>query len=506
MNVPPRTSVLEQFGFAASQLAAPTLHFTELDYQQFQDAPAIFSAFANEPWAMLLDSAQAQHPDSRYDILVRKPCATMQVENSRSVIQFHSQNAQFNPENMAAGEVLTIAAAELNPLQLLNLWMPELEPTTIPPQFTDLPFVGGFVGLFGYDLGRTLEALPSSAEADIEIADLALGLYFHALIIDHQEQRVVAIHPATEAMCFSPPVSNQTTDFQLTSAWQSNLNAQQYQQRIAQVHEYLRAGDCYQINLAQRFSATYKGEPWRAYQALRTANQAPFSAFLNIPNGCILSVSPERFLQTSSTGKVSTRPIKGTRPRRANPADDQAEIAQLLNSAKDQAENLMIVDLLRNDISRVCAPGSVHVPELFKIESFSAVHHLVSTVSGQLAANETPFSLLAAAFPGGSITGAPKIRAMEIIEELEPHRRSAYCGAIGYFSCHGRSDTSITIRTLVCSEQRIHCWAGGGIVMDSEAAAEYQETFDKVARILPVISALKAPAELQSSDTIAQRY
>lgn len=501
MNVPPSASVLAQFGFPASHLAAPTLQFSELDYQQFQDAPAVFAEFSDEPWAMLLDSAQAQHPNSRYDILVRKPHATIRVEHSHSYIEFHHTN------DGATNHTLEIATTALNPLQLLNLWMPTLTPTKIPAQFSDLPFIGGFVGLFGYDLGRTLEQLPSSALADIHIADLAVGLYFHALIIDHQEQRAVAIHPAGEPPAFAKAAAQapKVTNFQLTSPWQSNLSAEQYQQGIAKVHEYLRAGDCYQINLAQRFSATYTGSPWHAYQALRRANQAPFSAFLQIPNGSILSVSPERFLQTTSTGQVSTRPIKGTRPRRQNAAEDQVQIEQLQNSAKDQAENLMIVDLLRNDISRVCAAGSVSVPELFKIESFNAVHHLVSTVTGQLAPNETPFSLLAAAFPGGSITGAPKIRAMEIIEELEPHRRSAYCGAIGYFSCHGRSDTSITIRTLVCSEQRIHCWAGGGIVIDSEAAAEYQETFDKVARILPVLTALNMPSEQPASDSIQQR-
>ncbi len=452
----------------------PHLSATALDYKKWHDTCAIFAPFAHEPWAMLLDSAAAKHPDSRYDILLRQPVKTFVGEE-----QTHGQ-----------------------PFAELEKWLAQNPAPTLPKEFSDLPFQGGIAGLFGYDLGRTLEAIPEIAKADIAIPDIAVGLYLNALIIDHKRQQVVAIHPTntkiTPAEYWAAPAAandqQSNENFTLTTPWQSNMSAAEYTQRITRIHEYLRAGDCYQINLAQRFAAEFIGDPWQAYIALREANQAPFSAWLNVPGGVVLSLSPERFLQTDSNGMVETRPIKGTRPRSQDIQKDKSAADALLMSAKDQAENLMIVDLLRNDLSRVCAAGSVSVPELFKIESFNAVHHLVSTVRGKLAPTQTPLSLLAAAFPGGSITGAPKIRAMQIIEELEPHRRSVYCGSIGYFSFHGHSDTSITIRTLCCTTsnatKHMYCWAGGGIVMDSNADAEYQETFDKVAQILPVLSAL----------------
>ena len=254
--------------------------------------------------------------------------------------------------------------------------------------------------------------------------------------------------------------------------------------------------------LAQRFSATYQGDEFEAYLALREANKAPFSAFIRLESATILSVSPERFLQLSQE-KVQSKPIKGTMPRSSDKVQDAKNAEILKHSTKDNAENLMIVDLLRNDISRSCQAGSVKVPELFAIESFPAVHHLVSTVEGTLSEDKDATDLLRGAFPGGSITGAPKIRAMEIIEELEPHRRSVYCGSIGYLSNCGNMDTSITIRTLICQQgdksnkqpakpntNSIHCWAGGGLVADSTAPSEYQETFDKVNCILPVLSKL----------------
>ncbi len=270
--------------------------------------------------------------------------------------------------------------------------------------------------------------------------------------------------------------------------------AEQYESRrvwreICRIQEYLAAGDCYQINLTQRFSAPYQGDEWQAYCLLATANKAPFSAFIRLPESALLSLSPERFLLLDGR-HIETKPIKGTRPRHPDPTTDRQVARELAQADKDRSENLMIVDLLRNDIGRVSRPGSVSVPHLFAVESFPAVHHLVSTIHGELDARWQGVDLLRACFPGGSITGAPKIRAMEIIEELEPQRRNAYCGSIGYLSQHGRMDTSICIRTLIAEAGRLHCWAGGGIIADSDADSEYQETYDKVARILPPLSAL----------------
>jgi para-aminobenzoate synthetase component 1 len=223
-----------------------------------------------------------------------------------------------------------------------------------------------------------------------------------------------------------------------------------------------------------------------AYQALRNLSPAPFSAYLNVPDGQILCNSPERFLQVRHR-RVLTQPIKGTRPRSADPAQDQANADELRRSLKDRAENLMIVDLLRNDIGKNCLPGSVKADRLFELESFANVHHLVSTITGELAPGHTATHLLRGCFPGGSITGAPKLRAMQIIEELEPHRRGVYCGAIGYIGFDGNMDTNIAIRTAVVAKGNISFCAGGGIVADSEGGKEYDETWDKASTMLELI-------------------
>jgi para-aminobenzoate synthetase component 1 len=277
-----------------------------------------------------------------------------------------------------------------------------------------------------------------------------------------------------------PPAKN---NFYLSKDFQPDMSWQQYQQAFERVKGYIEAGDCYQINLAQRFSGQFDGDPWQAYKQLRPITAAPYSAYMEFENFHLLSMSPERFI-TSDRHTVSTSPIKGTIARGQSTEQDHDLAQQLLCSEKDRAENLMIVDLLRNDLGKCCLPGSIEVNQLFELQSFETVHHLVSTISGQLADNISPTDLLKACFPGGSITGAPKIRAMEIIEELELSRRSAYCGSIGYISCDKQMDTNIAIRTLVCEDSTIDCWAGGGIVADSIAELEFQECFTKVGKIL----------------------
>jgi para-aminobenzoate synthetase component 1 len=274
--------------------------------------------------------------------------------------------------------------------------------------------------------------------------------------------------------------------FRITSPVTSNMTRERYGRAFRRIHDYIRDGDCYQVNLAQRFAAEASGDAWLAYQALRIINPAPFSAFFSTPYVQVLSASPERFLKVEA-GRVETRPIKGTRPRAGHPRLD-AELAEALRSSeKDRAENVMIVDLLRNDLSKNCRLGSVKVPKLFDVESFATVHHLVSTVTGELQSGRDALDLLRGCFPGGSITGAPKLRAMQIIEELELNRRGVYCGAIGYVGFNGNMDLNIAIRTLVYSGGVIRCWAGGGIVADSRAEDEYQETFDKAAAMLKLL-------------------
>ena len=261
-----------------------------------------------------------------------------------------------------------------------------------------------------------------------------------------------------------------------------------YLEAVSKVRDYILAGDIFQANLSQRLEAPLRESPWTLYRRLRALNPAPFAAYLDMDGVRVLSASPERFLRVDADGAVEARPIKGTRPRGLYPAHDAALGRVLSESAKDRAENLMIVDLLRNDISRVCAPGSVHVPDLFALEHYSTVQHLVSTVTGTLDAGRDAVDLLIAAFPGGSITGAPKVRAMEIIAELEQRRRGVYCGSVGYISITGAMDTSIVIRTYLALGARVYFGVGGGIVADSDPEEEYRETFDKARALISALA------------------
>jgi len=429
----------------------------------------LFAPLAQHPWAMLLHSGFAEHSHNRFDILVAAPKVTLTTRGQITELCHGSEVRQ----------------SKEDPFQLLQQQLEQQNQH--PAANTDLPFQGGALGLFGYDLGRRVEKLPQMAQADIALPDMAVGIYDWALIADHHKKTLTLlsyedVEQRWQWLCSQQSEPQQ--DFTLTSRWQANMTRQQYGEKFQRIQQYLRSGDCYQINLAQRFSADYQGDEWQAFQQLNASNRAPFSAFLRLPDNAVLSVSPERFLWLENQ-QIQTRPIKGTLPRLADAEQDAQQAQRLANSAKDRAENLMIVDLLRNDIGRVAEPGSVKVPELFVVEPFPAVHHLVSTITALLPERTPATELLRACFPGGSITGAPKVRAMEIIEELEPQRRNAYCGSIGYISACGTMDTNITIRTLFTESGRIYCSAGGGIVADSQEQAEYQETFDKVGRILP---------------------
>ncbi|TCD17895.1 aminodeoxychorismate synthase component 1 [Lelliottia amnigena] len=426
-----------------------------------------FARLSPLPWAMLLHSGHADHPYSRFDILVADPLTTLVTQGDTTRI-----TSAFS--RLSHEDPLTLLEQETRALAL---------PANSNP---DLPFQGGALGLFGYDLGRRFETLPDIAQSDISLPDMAVGMYDWAIIVDHRKKVVSLLsHSDVNARLawLDAQPEPETAAFSLTSAWHSNMRAEDYAEKFGQVQAYLHSGDCYQVNLAQRFEATYRGDEWQAFTRLNANNRAPFSAFLRLEQGAILSLSPERFIHLAD-GTIQTRPIKGTLPRLSDPAADRAQAERLAASPKDRAENLMIVDLMRNDIGRVAVPGSVRVPELFVVEPFPAVHHLVSTITAQLPASRSACDLLRAAFPGGSITGAPKVRAMQIIDELEPHRRNAWCGSIGYVSVCGTMDTNITIRTLTACDGKLYCSAGGGIVADSQVDAEYQETFDKVNRIL----------------------
>lgn len=353
---------------------------------------------------------------------------------------------------------------------------------------THLPFEGGAIGYFGYDLGRRIERLPASASDVDGLPEMRIGIHDWAVVVDHEACETWLVGRGRERRTrerwddlvarLSADRDDTSLAFEATGGVVASLDEALYGERFDRIQDYIRDGDCYQVNFALRFEVPVRGDPWHGYLALRARNPSPFGAYLGYGDFAILSLSPERFLRLRGR-HVETQPIKGTRPRGATAEQDARLKAELVASTKDRAENLMIVDLLRNDLGRVCRPGSIHVSRLFDVESFATVHHLVSAVTGELRDNEDAPGLLRACFPGGSITGAPKIRAMEIIEELEPYRRGVYCGAIGYIGFNGDMDTSIAIRTLVTKEGRAWFWAGGGIVADSRRDAEFQECLDK---------------------------
>lgn len=444
------------------------------------DSARLFGRIVHQPWAMLLDSGQAINPATgkagsqygRYDIIVAEPFITLVTQGNQTTI---SQDGHFR-------------ISDEDPFLLLK----ELINQYKAPKM-DMPFAGGAMGYFAYDLARRLEKLPSNARPVVDMPEMMIGIYDWAIVVDHREQRSALISQGLNAetpkkwhdLCtrFDAPSRAANNKFEVTSSIKSNLSEPQYQQAFAKIKAYITAGDCYQVNLAQRFSANVEGNSWQMYRKLREISPAPFMAYMQLPlNGSenfqVLSNSPERFLQTKDN-HVETRPIKGTRPRSDDAAQDLAYSKELLTSLKDKAENLMIVDLLRNDLSKTCELGSVKVNKLFQLQSFANVHHLVSIIVGKLKPNKTSVDVLRACFPGGSITGAPKLRAMQIIDELEPHRRGLYCGAIGYIGFDGDMDTNIAIRTAIVCKKVLSFYAGGGIVADSDVSKEYAETLDK---------------------------
>ena len=465
-----------------SQKHVPQLTITPLAIPSSVKLSELFASFSHQSWAMLLDSANSQHVDARFDIMVAKPIATITSKDKINTVCQDNAEPYVNDANPLS----LIEELQLHYFDSLQV---------LKNEHNELPFLVGALGYFGYDLSHCFESLPANRPTDYNAPDMAVGIYSWSLIKDRKKGLFYLCaadnhpHPSAQFIENLIKTAKSSSHFKLSSPWQANMSSAQYQAKLQQVDDYLHAGDCYQINFAQRFSTAYEGDEWQAYQVLTEANNAPFSAFIRLPECCILSISPERFLAVNH-GHVETKPIKGTRPRSEDPATDQQAIEQLLSAEKDRAENLMIVDLLRNDLSKHCKPHSVKVPSLFQIESFPAVHHLVSTITGELAENSSVYALFQGAFPGGSITGAPKIRAMQIIDELEPHQRNIYCGSIGYFGLRQDMDTNICIRTLLCEQGKIYCWAGGGIVVDSQPLEEYQESLDKVAKILPLLASL----------------
>ncbi|HEU4570669.1 MAG TPA: aminodeoxychorismate synthase component I [Gemmatimonadales bacterium] len=358
---------------------------------------------------------------------------------------------------------------------------------------------GWSLGYLAYEYGRRFERIPAAPLDDLALPGDGMRRYDWVLEWDHDAGRAT-LHALTEARWAwaaarlrggpraprplgridAPPSTAPRHPVPvLGSGVTSTFTAAAYRAAVARVIEYIRAGDIFQANLSQRFAAPFDAHPWALYRALWERSPAPFAAYLQYDTFAVVSNSPERFLTLDAAGRVETRPIKGTRPRGRTAARDRALAEELRASAKDRAEHVMIVDLLRNDLSRVCAPGTVRAEELLVLERYATVHHLVSTVVGRLEPGRTAADLIAATFPGGSITGAPKLRAMEIIAELEPTARGVYCGAIGVAGPEGTLDLNIAIRTAVVQRGEVTWSAGGGIVADSDPEAEYQETLAK---------------------------
>jgi para-aminobenzoate synthetase component I len=482
------------------------------------DPVEVCACFLELPYLLFLDSAskRSPHEDSQrleqFSFLSADPVAVIRSKGRRTEVRHGEGNW-----TSTGDDALTLARSLLP--------QPSAPPVSGLP-----PFQGGIAGYIGYDWGAVLERLPAARYDDLAVPDVVLGLYDWVIAWDHRigmawivatgmpERGLARERRARERLSqirkrlrrggastglrtnrsedsqWQPGVPAAAPSYPATGVegaeaigLRSTFTRRAYLDAVARVREYIVAGDIFQANLSQRFQAGLTVAPFQLYRQLRRRNPAPFSAYLDFPELQILSASPERFLRLDDKRHVETRPIKGTRPRGLGPMHDAALGRALAESEKDRAENVMIVDLLRNDLSRVCRPGSVRVPELFALEHHPTVHHLVSTVIGELDPAADAIDLLRATFPGGSITGAPKVRAMEIIAELEPTQRAVYCGSIGYISSSGAMDTSIVIRTYLVLRGGIYFQAGGGIVADSDPELEYRETLDKARGLIETL-------------------
>jgi len=474
------------------------------------DPLATCARFQDVPFVTLLDSAPPSDHEhlGRYSFLAADPFTAVRSKGQLT-------------QQLVEGKWIRVGADPLSQVRSL------LAPHATAPAPGLPPFQGGAAGYVGYDWGMMLESVPRPRYDDLEVPDVHLALYDWVIAWDHLAGRAWVISTGipdrgaaqTRRAASRLTFVNEKLTARRLDGWtvrnrpttrltvypsnrltapsypvpdlprvRSNFTRAGYLDAVARVIEYVFAGDIFQANLSQRLEAPLVGTPLELYDRLRHRNPAPFSAYLECGDLVVASSSPERFLRVEPDGSVETRPIKGTRPRGHGPEHDAALARALAESDKDRAENVMIVDLLRNDLSRVCRPGTVRVPELFTIEHYATVHHLVSTVVGELEPERGPLDLIRAAFPGGSITGAPKVRAMQIIAELEPTQRAVYCGSIGYLSVTGALDTNIVIRTCLVRGGTVYAQVGGGIVADSDPEQEYRETLDKARGLVTALA------------------
>jgi len=458
------------------------------------DGPALFERIKYFPHSFFLDSGLLMPGLARYSFMGATPFAWLKARGRQVVLREEGTTHSFGADPLAVLRSLLQRYARSRAVE------------------APVPFTGGAVGYFSYDLGRQLEDIPCLARDDLRWPDLEIGLYSAVIAVDHLAGRVYALADGQPEI--DPGRRRKRALVQLEELAQlfkglekdkageevrfrvyprveemdleRHFDRRSYCDAVERAREYITEGDIYVVNLSQRFSLPLTLDPWLCYRRLREINPAPCAAFLNFGKRQVVCASPERFIRVSG-GMVETRPIKGTRPRGSTPGEDQHFQHELWHSEKDRAELLMVVDMVRNDLGRVCLPGSVKVPELYRLEKYATVFHLVSTVEGKLAPGRDLVDLLAAAFPGGSVTGAPKVRAMEIIEELEPVRRALYTGCIGYLGFDGEADLNIVIRTILCAGGRAFFQVGGGITIDSIPESEYDETLDKARALVQAL-------------------
>lgn len=446
----------------------------------------IYEVFRNEPYSYLLDSGLKHENLGRYSFAGGDPFLIFSARGNNCVSRYPGKYTYYMREN---------------PFDCLQKLIGRYSNSFAP----GLPMAsGGAVGYFAYDTGRCLEKIPRCTVDDLGLPECIMPFYDRGVILDHMEDKAYLFStgfPFTgkegvarrderyRDLCrrfrdAREESNGHVQEFDIKGRdLRSNFSKEKYLTVVEKALHYIGQGDIYQVNMTQRFEARLDSPPWDLYRRLRSLNPAPFASFLNFPEVTVVSSSPERFLRQEGSF-IETRPIKGTRRRGSTKEEDRALRRELLESGKDKAELVMIVDLERNDLSRVCATGTVDVPELFTLEEYATVYHLVSTVTGSLPPEKDIIDVLKASFPGGSITGAPKIRSMEIIEELEPVRRGIYTGSIGYIDFSGQADLNIVIRTIIVKGNRVYFQVGGGIVADSSPEAEYQETLDKAKALL----------------------
>ena len=435
---------------------------------QYHKNSCIYGDFLNNnDWFVFLDSCSDSGSFGKFDIITCNPYIKITSIGNNVTLEKDDVKSSFYD----------------NPFEIIKKYF------SLNSDITDFPFTSGMIGYFGYD------SLNNYENNDEDFPDIAVGFYDWVIIVNHEEKitHIIFKNPndltneIIERFSDKNIIIEDHINSNTYSNFRQNTSKARYIEDVKKIKNYIVNGDCYQVNYSQEFTANYEGKPWDTYKDIRKINPAPYSAYMSFNKKHIISSSPERFISVNKN-IVETKPIKGTLKRLEDALLDQNQVKILKNDEKNISENLMIVDLLRNDLSKCCQLGSVKVTKLFDIESYASVHHMVSTIRGKLESNNTSINILEACFPGGSITGAPKKRSMEIISELEKRKRGVYCGSIGYFNENNNMDTNICIRTIMMHKNKLSFSAGGGIVHDSNPEDEYYESLEKVSIFIKYFS------------------